>query len=134
MMAKQETTSKQEVQASNGAERTRSTRVYAPNVDIFSEGDTIVLLADMPGVDEKSIDITLEKNVLTVQGFVTPREHSGYELGYAEYGEGDYYRSFTVPDEIDRDHIEATVRNGVLRLQLPKSPQAKTKRITVQAA
>jgi HSP20 family molecular chaperone IbpA len=87
----------------------------------------------MPGVDESSVDITLEKNVLTIEGRVEWERPEGYELAYAEYGVGDYHRTFALSNEVDQSRIEATVRNGVLRLVLPKSEVAKTRKIAVRA-
>ena len=126
-------TEKQEVTGVDGAERTRARKVYAPRVDIYETHEAIVAVADMPGVDESSVDITLEKNVLTINGYVEPGQPESYSLAYAEYGVGDYQRSFTLSDEIDREKIEATVKNGVLRLYLPKAGPAKARRISVKA-
>lgn len=116
------------------AERTRNTRVYVPNVDIIETKEAILLTADMPGTDEKTVGITLDKNVLTISGTVNVDPCAGYTLARAEYGVGDYERSFTIMDEIDRDKIEATVADGVLRLVLPKAEPAKPKKIEVRAA
>lgn len=124
---------KQEVQPVEGVERTRASRVYAPNVDIYSDEQGIVILADMPGVDESNVDILLEKDVLTISGYVTANEPEGFELNYGEYGVGDFRRSFTLMEEIDRDKIEASISNGVLRVYLPKAPEAQTRKIAVQA-
>jgi len=126
-------TEKQEVQTTEGVERTRSVRCYVPKVDIFPLDDGIVILAEMPGVDENNVDITLEKDVLTIKGFVTFEEPEGYELTYGEYAVGDFQRSFTLPDEIDRNNIKASVSDGVLRLSLAKAPEAQTRKITVTA-
>ena len=132
-MADELQTQKQEAEIVEGAERTRASRVYIPQVDIFSAGDDIVILADMPGVAEEDIDITLEKDVLTINGYVSNVESpEGYELAHGEYGIGDYQRSFTLPDEVDRDNIEASLSHGVLRLTLPKAPAAQTRKITVK--
>ncbi len=114
-------------------ERIRSTTVYTPDVDIMERSDNIVVVADMPGVDESSVDVTLEKNVLTIYGKVEPEIPDKHQLAYREYGVGDYQRSFTVSDEIDRDKIQATVKNGVLRLILPKAKTARTTKISVKA-
>jgi HSP20 family molecular chaperone IbpA len=127
-------TQKQEAEIMEGVERTRASRVYLPQVDIYSASDDIVILADMPGVAEKDIDITLEKDVLTINGYVSTADGpEGYELVHGEYGIGDYQRSFTLPDEVDRDNIEASLSNGVLRVTLPKAPEAQTRKITVKA-
>lgn len=124
---------KQEVTTVDGAERTRARRAYVPRVDIYETDEAIIVLGDMPGVDEKSVDITLEKNVLTINGYVEPVQPDNYSLAYAEYEAGDFQRSFTLSNEIDQDKIEATVKNGVLRLYLPKAGPAKTRKITIKA-
>jgi HSP20 family molecular chaperone IbpA len=124
-------TQKQEI-AESDAERTRSGVAFVPRADIYETDETIVVVADMPGVDEKSVDITLENNVLSINGHVEPRVPEGYGLSYAEYREGDYQRRFSISNQIDQDKIEATVRDGVLRLLLPKS-QPTTKKIAVKS-
>jgi HSP20 family protein len=128
-------TQKKEIETTDGAERTRASRVYVPQVDIFSTDEGIVILADMPGVAEKDMDIMLEKDVLTINGYIsdTQKAPEGYEVVHGEYGVGDYQRSFTLPDEVDRDNIEANLSHGVLRLTLPKAPEAQVRKITVKA-
>jgi HSP20 family molecular chaperone IbpA len=125
---------KQPAQAQVETERTRTRKVYVPKVDIYETKDAIVLIANMPGVDEKAIDITLEKDVLTITGSVEPLNFKGYSLAYAEYDTGDYQRAFTISNEVDRDRIEAKVRNGVLRLILHKAEQVKSRKIAIKAA
>jgi HSP20 family molecular chaperone IbpA len=126
----------QEVKASVKAlevnKGTQTRKRFAPRVDIYEVNDNVVLVADMPGVDETSIEITLEKDLLTIRGTVLLIEHEGYNLSYAEYRTGDYARTFTLSNDVDRSKIEATIRNGVLRLTLPKAESAKPKRIEVQ--
>lgn len=102
------------------AERTRSRMVFIPRVDIYETNDAIAIVADMPGVTPESVDITLERNVLSINGLVEPAYPEGYSLAWAEYRIGDYQRSFTLSQEIDQEHIEASVQDGVLRLHLPK--------------
>lgn len=122
---------KQEI-AEGDAERTRARRCFVPRTDIYELGGDITVLVDMPGVDEKSVDITLEKNVLTINGYVEPVYPENYRVAYAEYDVGDYQRSFRLSDEIDRDKIEAMVKDGVLRLRLPKADTAKARKIAVK--
>lgn len=129
-------TEKKEVAAQGGevpAERTRPRRVYTPTVDIIEAKDHIEIFADMPGVDETSVELTLEKNVLTIYGKVEADIPENHRLAVSEYGVGDYQRIFTLSDEVDREKIEATVKNGVLRVVLPKAAAAKTRRIAVRA-
>lgn len=127
-------TQKQEVETREGVERTRATRMYVPRVDILSEENGIIILVDLPGVDEANVDVTVEKEVLTINGYVTAVTPEGYELVYNEYGIGDFQRSFTLPNEIDRDGIEASLSQGVLRLTLPKAPEAQARKIAIKAS
>ena len=113
-------------------ERTRSRRSFIPRADIYETDKEIIVLADVPGANEKTVDITLEKNVLSINAYVEPVIPSGFDIAYAEYEEGDYQRSFRLSDEIDRDKIEAVVNDGVLRLNLPKLQEATTKKIAVK--
>ncbi|MBN1521612.1 MAG: Hsp20/alpha crystallin family protein [Candidatus Aureabacteria bacterium] len=107
--------------------------VFTPKVDIWETEDDIHLIAEMPGVDEKNVDINLEDQTLTILGRVMPDEMEGYEKVYSEYHVGNYERSFTVAQDIDRDKIKATMKQGVLTLVVPKSESAKPKRIEVKA-
>ena len=116
-----------------GAERTRDRPAFVPRADIYETDDGIFIVADMPGVDESSLDITLENNVLTINGYVEPVPPQGYSLVYSEYREGDYVRSFRLSDEIDRSGIDATLKDGVLRLHLPKVKEARMRKIAVKA-
>ncbi len=124
---------KQEVTPTEDTERTRDSRCFAPRADIYELEDQIVVVADVPGASEKSIEVMIEKNVLTLNAYVDPVIPDGYALAFAEYEIGDYSRSFKLPDEIDRDGIEATVRDGVLCLYLPKAKEAQLRKISVKA-
>lgn len=124
---------KKETTAPEGPERTRAARIFTPAVDIIERENHIVILADMPGVDEKSVDITLERNILSIYGRIEPEIPEGYKLIDSEYGVGDYQRTFSLSDEVDRGKIQATVRDGVLKLMLPKAEAAKARRIEVKA-
>jgi HSP20 family molecular chaperone IbpA len=124
---------KQEVEVVEGTERTRPGKAYIPRADIYEANDEWVIVADMPGVDEKSLDITLEKNVLSIKGFVDFPTPDNYSLTYAEYEVGDFERNFTLSNDLDRENISAQVKNGVLFVHLPKAAPAKTKKITVNA-
>jgi HSP20 family protein len=123
---------KKEADVQEGVERTRARKVYTPAADIVERKDDIIVTADMPGVDEKSVDITLEKNILTIYGKVEPEMPERHRLTLTEYGIGDYQRAFTVSDEVNREKIQASVKNGVLRLVLPKAETVKTRKIAVK--
>jgi HSP20 family protein len=121
---------KQEVETA-GAERTRERLAFIPRADIYETAEAITVVTDMPGVDETSVDITLEKNVLTIMGYVEPMQPEGYSLDHAEYNIGDFERAFTLSDQIDRNGIEATVKDGVLSLVLPKITEAQSRKIPI---
>ena len=132
-MAETKEVTKKEAEVPESSERTRDRRVYIPSVDILERKDDIILYADMPGVNQTSVDITLEKNELTIHGIVDAEIPERHKLVLAEYGVGDYNRVFTLSDEVDKERIQATVKDGVLKLVLPKITAARTKKITVQA-
>jgi len=113
-------------------ERTRDRRAFVPHTDIYETDDQIVVVADIPGANEENIDITLEKNILSINAYIEPEEYEDYSLALAEYEIGDYQRTFRLSDEIDTENINASVKDGVLRLFLPKAAKAKTKKISVQ--
>jgi len=123
---------KKEAQSSVGTERTKSRKVYVPKIDIYEAKDEIVLVADMPGVDEKSVDITLDNNILTITGTVEPEAYKDHSITYSEYDTGDYERAFTISDEVDRNKIEALVKQGVVRVTLPKVESVRAKKITIK--
>ncbi|MDX9746005.1 MAG: Hsp20/alpha crystallin family protein [Syntrophales bacterium] len=125
---------KQTAQTPVETERTRNSKVYVPKVDIYETKEAIILVADMPGVDEKSVDVVLDKNTLTISGTAEALAFQDHSIAYAEYDVGDYQRAFTISDEVDKDKIEATVRNGVLRLILHKAEKVKARKIAIKGA
>ena len=116
-----------------GTERTRNRPVYAPRVDIVETADALMIHADMPGVTKESIEVTLEKRVLSLRGRAQITAPEGVAPLYLEYEPGDYERDFTLSDAVDPAGIEARVRGGVLTLRLPKAGPAKRQRIDVRA-
>jgi len=133
MTATSQEVQRTEAQPVESAERTRARQTYSPRADVFETSEAIVVVADIPGVDEASVDITLERNVLTIRGRTGREERQGSRPAYAEFEAGDYERSFALPQETDRARIDATVKHGVLHLTLPKSQEATARRITVKA-
>lgn len=124
---------KEEVTETEDTERTRDVCCFVMQADIYEMDDQIIIVADVPGADESSIDVTLEKNVLTINAYVDPKTPQGHTLAFAEYEIGDYQRSFRLSNEIDRDKIDAKVKDGVLRLYLPKAGEARSRKISVKA-
>ena len=115
--------------------RTRTHRpVFFSPANIYETRDSIVVLAEMPGVGPEGVDITLERGVLTIRGRNAANEHTGYQRVYNEYAEGDYERVFTLSENIDRERIEATFKDGVLHLVLPTAETAKPRKIELKAS
>lgn len=123
---------KQEVRAP--AEQTKPGPVFSPDVDIFENDRAIVLLADMPGVKSKDLNIDLHENTLTITGDVLPFEGKDEEDIVIEYEIGRFTRQFSLSEVIDQNKIEAKLEDGVLRLTLPKVEKAAPRKITVKAA
>jgi HSP20 family protein len=121
------------VAQAEGTERTRDRPVYAPRVDIIETEDALEIFADMPGVTKDSVEVTLERRVLSIRGRGETSLPSDMAPIYLEYQPGDYERTFTLSDAVDPAGIEARVRGGVLHLRLPKTGPAKRKRVEVRA-
>jgi HSP20 family protein len=132
-MTEQELKPKVKEEAPAKAERVRPGRVFIPAVDIFETPQALVLVADMPGVAGDKVTIDLKENLLKIYGQVSPPAEKQVILAQ-EYNVGDYYREFQVGELVDKDKIEASVRNGVLTLTLPKAEKAKPRRIEVKSA
>jgi len=115
-------------------ESTRGARIYRPMADICETESGVVIALDVPGAGPDDVEITLEKRVLTIKAHGQQTRPEGYHPVYAEYGEGDYERAFSLSEEIDEAKIKAAVHAGVLMLELPKVEPAKPKRIKVKAA
>jgi HSP20 family molecular chaperone IbpA len=124
---------KREPQAPTRPERAQQTPVFVPRVDIRESAAEVVLVADLPGVDETTVSIDLEGSELTLRGRAVLKAPEGFALTYQEYQSGDYERVFTLGDTIDRARIQAVVKDGVLRLTMPKAKEAQPRRIAVRA-
>jgi HSP20 family molecular chaperone IbpA len=123
---------KGKMEAATPGEQTRPGFVFTPTVDIFETDKEITLLADMPGVKGEDLLIDLHENVLTLDGNVRPPESPGEIDVLREYRTGKYYRQFTLSEIVDQAEIKAQLKDGVLRLTLPKVKAATPRRITVQ--
>ena len=114
------------------AEQTRPGPVYSPAVDIFENDSAITVLADMPGVSARDLQIDLRESVLTLTGRVTSADSSTEADVLREYRTGTFFRQFTLSETIDQAGIDAKLTDGVLRLELPKVERAKPRQITVR--
>jgi len=115
------------------SEATRPGRTYLPSVDISESENALWLWADLPGVDENSLDIRLDNDQLTIEGRVAIDEYQDLNPVYTEYNIGNFVRTFRVSESIDGERIKASVKNGVLELELPKAERARPRRIPVTA-
>ncbi len=108
---------------------------WLPAVDIREEEDRFVLHADVPGVDSKAIEITLENGVLTIRGErEEEKRENDKEFSRIERVSGQFYRRFNMPESASSDDISASTRNGVLEIVVPKQARPQPRRITVDAA
>ena len=116
----------------SGREPTRSEENFAtPPVDIYEDEHGLVVIADLPGVDASSLDVGVERGVLTIRGRASHLV-AGQPL-HREYELSGFYRQFQLPDQIDASRIEAELRSGVLFLRLPRTEQAQPRRIEVKS-
>jgi HSP20 family molecular chaperone IbpA len=106
---------------------------HTPLIDIHEGPEGLVLEADLPGADENNLSIQLEDNVLSLHARVSLPVPEGARVLHEEYRVGDFYRSFILSDEVERSGITAELKNGVLRLTLPKAERVKTRRIEVKS-
>jgi HSP20 family molecular chaperone IbpA len=103
-----------------------------PRVDVFENSHEILVLAELPGVRADGLRIDVDKDRLTLEARRSDREIAGSELS-AEYRPVDYRRSFAVPEGIDRSKIDAELKDGVLKLRLPRADALKPRTIPVRA-
>jgi HSP20 family protein len=121
---------KEEVPAK--AERSRPGRVFLPGVDIFETPEALTLVADMPGVAGDKVVLDIKDNHLTISGEISPPQGAGETMLSQEYYTGDFLREFHLGAIIDQARIEAGMKDGVLRLLLPKAEKAKPRKIEVK--
>ncbi|HLI04632.1 MAG TPA: Hsp20/alpha crystallin family protein [Terracidiphilus sp.] len=108
---------------------------FAPPVDIYEDDKKVVLKLEVPGVDEKDLDVRMENHTLTVKGErKMEKEEKEENFHRIERRYGSFFRAFTLPSTVDAENIKAEYRNGVLKLDLAKRPEAQPKQIKVNVA
>jgi len=115
-----------------GREEALTTSTFAPPVDVYEDEHSITLKIEVPGMDEKDIDVRLENNTLTVHGerkFEKEEKEENYRRVERQYGS--FTRTFTVPNTVDAENVTANYDKGVLKVQLAKKSEAKPKQIKV---
>jgi HSP20 family molecular chaperone IbpA len=124
-----ETREKQEVER----EQTRPGIVFRPDVDIVERTGEFLVMADLPGVDDQHVDVRLENGLLSIRGDLAVEPEAEWQRLYDEYRVGSYYREFALSDQIDVNGIEASMKDGVLELHLPKAEKHRPRSIEVKA-
>ena len=112
-------------------EKTIPGRYFVPNADIHETDDALTVVLEMPGVDRSHLNISLENDVLKVDGQIDFAKYEGMEPVYTEYNVGHYTRSFGVSSKIDQGRISAQLEDGVLTLTLPKAAEARPRKIAI---
>lgn len=107
-------------------------RMVAPAVDVIETDDELVIEADLPGMVSKDIDISMASNVLTIRGEKKAPERKG-EVYRAETWEGRFQRTISLPGEVDSNKVNATYKDGVLKVTVAKREEAKARQISVKA-
>ncbi len=110
----------------------RDTVTQAPRVDIFEDADGITLRADMPGVPRDQLQVQVDGDTLTLRGALQIELPQGMQPFYAELRSGAWERSFTLSRELDSAAIQASMKDGVLELRIPKAEHAKPRRVEVR--
>jgi HSP20 family molecular chaperone IbpA len=114
-------------------EGTRPGPRFQPDVDIVERSGEFVVTADLPGVDERHVNVRLENGVLSIDGSLAVEPDPAWTPRHVEYRIGGYHREFTVSEAIDAARIQASMRDGVLELRLPKTERHRPRQIEVRA-
>jgi len=115
-----------------GREEALTTSTFAPPVDVYEDEHNVTLKIEVPGIDEKDIDVQIENNTLTVHGerkFEKEEKEENYRRVERQYGS--FTRTFTLPNTVDQDSVQADYEKGVLKVKLAKKAEAKPKQIKV---
>ncbi|MFZ0393421.1 MAG: Hsp20/alpha crystallin family protein [Terracidiphilus sp.] len=119
----------------NEGDNPLTTASFVPAVDIYEDSKKVVLKLEVPGMEEKDLDVRVENNTLTVKGerkFEKDEKEENFHRIERRYGS--FYRAFTLPQTVDAEHINASYNAGVLKLELSKKPEAQPKQIKVNVA
>lgn len=115
------------------AENVKQRRTGSPRVDVYENARELLLIADLPGVDRNGLSISVDKDELIIEARRGEAEQKG-SLLTREYRTVDYRRTFALPGGIDREHVDAELRRGVLRVRLPKLDALRPRRIEVRSS
>jgi HSP20 family protein len=108
-------------------------QVRTPAVNITDSPEAVAIVATMPGVEAKDVEINITGNLLTIRGTLKPMTQTGFTLVHQEYASADFERSFTLSNDLDASKAAASTAHGLVRITLPKVPASQPRRIAVQA-
>ena len=131
MAGSQELQVQQKREVEKKTEGTIPARVFVPVTDIFETPEALTVVLEMPGVGPNSIEANVENDVVTIEGRIDFTKYEGLRPVYTEYNVGHYARSFQISNKIDQAKISAEMKDGVVKLVLPKAEQAKPRKIKV---
>ncbi|MFZ0340294.1 MAG: Hsp20/alpha crystallin family protein [Terracidiphilus sp.] len=120
---------------STETENPLTTASFTPAVDVYEDDKKVVLKLEVPGIEEKDLDVSVEKNILTVKGerkFENEEKEENFHRIERRYGS--FYRAFTLPTTVDTENVDASYNAGVLKIELTKKPEAQPKQIKVNVA
>lgn len=118
--------------AQRGEDKDMISSAWLPAVDIFESDQELVLTAEVPGIEEKDIEISLENNVLSIKGERRLEKETKEENYHRiERSYGTFYRSFTLPNYVDPEKVSATHENGVLKIRMNRKPELKPKKVKI---
>ena len=120
-----------QIERQREATRDRTTTTVSPPVDVYETDTGYVILADMPGVRADGLEVIAERDELTIRGRVDRQEEA--PPNYREFELSNYYRAFTLTQDLETNDVSATLRDGVLRVEIPKSARLRPKKIQVHA-
>jgi HSP20 family protein len=112
-------------------ESTIPIRAFVPTADIFETEQALSVILEMPGVEKDNVDISVENDTLTIQGRIDYSKYEGLQPVYTEYNVGHYVRTFQISSKIEQGRISAELKDGVMKLVLPKAEKAKPRKIKV---
>jgi HSP20 family molecular chaperone IbpA len=105
--------------------------LFTPPIDIYESDEGLVLIADLPGVSVKTLELQVQNNKLTLLGRVAKPAPEGARLLHKEYEEGDFLRSFILSEDVDHERVTARLNDGVLEVVLPRAAKSAPRRIEV---
>jgi HSP20 family protein len=131
MASQQELPVQQKREVEKKQESTIPSRAFLPIADIFETDKALTVILEMPGVDKENVDVSVENDILTIEGRIDYSKYEGLQPVYTEYNIGHYVRTFQISSKIQQGEISAELKDGVMTLVLPKAERAKPRKIKV---